>query len=171
MELRENGNMILRGAVSWEDAKSFLRAKGRNLKTSPTEQLALVTAGIATSCTGERCFAFGNMRSQVVRIKYLNFEGEEKELKRDEDLKSSSPFFKPYGEDFKFYQNFKNAPYPRFQKAIDLMIGTEGQLGIVTEVEIETSENFPVTYVFMLLPRWEENFEPHLELFKPQKEI
>lgn len=166
MELKENGNMVLRGAVSWEDAKSFLRSKGRNLKTSPTEQLALVTAGIATSCTGERCFAFGNMRSQVVGIKYLNFEGEEKELKCHEDLKSSSTFFKPYAEDFKFYKNFKNAPYPRFQKAIDLMIGTEGQLGIVTEVEIETSENFPVTYVFMLLPRWEQNDAPHMEIYK-----
>ncbi len=166
MEVKANGNLVLRGSVSWEEAKKFLRAKGRNLKTSPTEQLALITAGIATSCTGERCFAFGNMRSQVVRIKYMNFNGEEKELTREADLKSSSAFFTPYKNDFKFYQNFKNAPYPRFEKAIDLMIGTEGQLGIVTEVEIETSENFGVTYVFMLLPRWEENFDPHLEIYQ-----
>ena len=46
------------------------------------------------------------------------------------------------------------------------MIGTEGQLGLVTEVELETVENYDVTYVFMLLPRWEDDFKPHLEVFK-----
>lgn len=165
MELKENGNLIVRGAVSWEDAKKFLKSKGRNLKTSPTEQLALITAGIATSCTGERCFAFGNMRSQVVRIKYLDFNGEEKELLREEKFKTTSGALKQYQDDFKYYQNFKNAPYPRFEQAIDLMIGTEGQLGLVTEVEIETTDNEAVTYVFLLLPRWEEDMDAHMEIF------
>jgi glycolate oxidase len=164
MELKDNGNLVVKGGVSWEEAKKFLKSKGRNLKTSPTEQLALITAGVATSCTGERCFAFGNMRSQVKRLKYLDYNGETKELTRDDNLSSSSTFLKPYQQDFNFYRDFKNAPYPRFEKAIDLMIGTEGQLGIVTEVEIETVENYGVTYVFMLLPRWEENDRPHLEI-------
>jgi FAD/FMN-containing dehydrogenase len=166
MELTPMGNLILRGAVSWEEAKKFLQSKGRTLKTSPTEQLALVSAGIATSCTGERCFGFGNMRSQVVRLKYLNYEGEEKELSREVEFTSTSSALKTYQDDFKFYHNFKNGPYPRFEKATDLMIGTEGQLGIVTEAEIETTENSSVTYVFLLLPKWEQNIEPHLEIFR-----
>ena len=165
MELKENGNLVLSGGVSWEDAKKFLRSKGRNLKTSPTEQLALITAGIATSCTGERCFGFGTMRSQVVSLKYLDFNGEEKILNREEEFVLSSEHLKQYQQDFKTYQTFKNAPYPRFEKAIDLMIGTEGQLGLVTEVEIETVENFDLTYVFLLLPRWEENIDAHMEIF------
>lgn len=166
LELKDNGNMVLRGGVSWEEAKKFLRSKGRNLKTSPTEQLALITAGVATSCTGERCFGFGTMRSQVVRLKYLNFNGEEIELKRDDEFKSASSNLKSYQNDFASYKTFKNAPYPRFEKAIDLMIGTEGQLGIVTEVEIETVENYDLTYVFMLLPKWETDFAPHMEIFQ-----
>lgn len=166
LELTDNGNMVLRGGVSWEEAKKFLRAKGRNLKTSPTEQLALITAGVATSCTGERCFGFGTMRSQVVRLKYLNYNGEEIEVKRDEEFKTNSANITAYQKDFKHYSTFKNAPYPRFEKAIDLMIGTEGQMGIVTEVELETVENYDLTYVFMLLPRWEENMEPHMEIFE-----
>lgn len=166
MEVRDNGNLILQGSVSWEEAKKFLKSKGRNLKTSPTEQLALITAGIATSCTGERCFAFGNMRSQVVRLKYLDFNGDEKELFREEEFKTSSSAIKSYQDDFRFYENFKNAPYPRFEKAIDLMIGTEGQLGLVTEVEIETTPDEAVNYVFMLLPRWEIDMEAHLEIFQ-----
>jgi len=166
MELLSNGNLVLRGGVSWEEAKKFLRSKGRTLKTSPTEQLALITAGIATSCTGERCFAFGNMRSQVARLKYLDFNGDEKELKRENEFNSNSTSLSSYSNDFQFYKNFKNAPYPRFEKETDLMIGTEGQLGIVTEVEIETTSNEPVTYVFLLLPRWEEDMTPHLEIYQ-----
>jgi glycolate oxidase len=166
MELKENGNLILSGAVSWEDAKKYLKSKGRNLKTSPTEQLALITAGVATSCTGERCFGFGNMRSQVIRLKYLNYDGREIEVSRDQVLNSNSDSLNAYQTDFNFYKNFKNAPYPRFEKATDLMIGTEGQLGIVTEVEIETTSNDPVTYVFILLPRWEEDYGAHIEIFK-----
>lgn len=165
MELTPAGHLILRGGVSWADARDFLKAHGRNLKTSPTEQLALVTAGVATSCTGERCFAFGNMRSQVVRIKYLDFNGEEKELFSHQDLVTHSPHLSQYQADFKFFETFKNAPYPRFEKATDLMIGTEGQLGVITEVEIETTADDPVQYVFLLLPRWEDDFAPHLEIF------
>lgn len=164
MELKENGNLVLKGGVSWDDAKKFLKSKGRNLKTSPTEQLALITAGIATSCTGERCFSFGNLRSQVKSLKYLNAYGEEKNLNCKDNFLSTSSHLLPYQKDFNHYRDFKNAPYPRFEKAIDLMIGTEGQLGIVTEVEIETSDDFGVNYVFILLPRWEEDYNPHMEI-------
>lgn len=165
MELKDNGNLVITGSVSWQEAQQFLTSKGRNLKTSPTEHLALITAGVATSCTGERCFSFGNLRQQIVSLKYLDYNGEEKTLRRDENFQSHSPYLEKYQSDFKAYQYFKNAPYPRFEKSTDLMIGTEGQLGIVTEVEIETTTNFDVNHVFLLLPRWEENYGPHMEIF------
>jgi glycolate oxidase len=165
MEMKDNGHLVLQGGVSWEEAKKFLHSQGRALKTSPTEQLALITAGIATSCTGERCFGFGNLRSQVVRLKYLDYNGEEKELNREDKFRSSSEALTSYQKEFNQYQHFKNGPYPRFERATDLMIGTEGQLGIVTEVEIETTKNSPVTYVFLLLPRWEEDMGPHMEIY------
>jgi FAD/FMN-containing dehydrogenase len=166
MQLLANGNLVVRGAVSWEEAKKFLRSKGRNLKTSPTEQLALISAGVATSCTGERSFGFGNLRSQVVRLKYLNYNGEELELHRDQEFRTSSIHLKNYQKDFHHYSTFKNAPFPRFERATDLMIGTEGQLGPVTEVELETDVDDELTYIFLLLPRWEENYQAHLELFR-----
>jgi len=166
IEITSSGNLVVRGAVSWEDAGKFLKPKGRDIKTSPTEQLALITAGVATSCTGEHCFGFGTLRSQIVRLKYLDFNGEEKELFRNHAFQTNSSHMNSYRVDFEHYRMFKNAPCPRFESAIDLMTGTEGQLGIVTEVEIETTENEDVTYVFILLPRWEENYEPHMEIFR-----
>jgi glycolate oxidase len=164
MSLTPQKRLLVKGAVSWQEAKSYLKGHGRNLMTSPTEQLALISAGVATSCTGERCYSFGTMRSQVKRLKYLDFNGEEKELKSTDVLPIETPSLKDYQSDFKKYQTLKNAPFPRMEKAIDLMIGTEGQLGIVTEVEIETTEDFDINFVFILLPRWEENIVPHLEI-------
>ena len=70
-----------------------------------------------------------------------------------------------YQQEFAAYKDFKNAPFPRFESETDLMIGTEGQLGVISEIEIETAPLFPVTYFFILLPKWEENFAPHMEIF------
>lgn len=162
----ENGNLTVRGSVTWEEADRFLRARGRAVMTSPTEQLALVTAGVATSCTGERCFSFGNLRQQIVRLKYLDHNGDERELRQDRPFKTFSSQWEQYCEDFRAYAAYKNAPYPRFETETDLMIGTEGQLGVVTEVEIKTAEDFAVNHVFLLLPRWEEDFTPHMEIYR-----
>ncbi|MBC76748.1 MAG: hypothetical protein CME64_12105 [Halobacteriovoraceae bacterium] len=102
----------------------------------------------------------------MVRLKYINFEGEELELSRENDLQVEGVDLTAYQESFKAYNKFKNAPFPRFEKETDLMIGTEGQLGIVTEVEIETVENTPAQHLFMLIPKWEDNYTPHLEIIK-----
>ena len=164
MELMQNGNLVVRGAVTWKEAKDFLRTRRRAIKTSPTEELALITAGAATSATGERCFAFGNLRSQIVWIKYLDFNGEEQELSRDRLLDVEGVNLSSYQQEFAAYQEFKNAPFPRFEKETDLMIGTEGQLGVITEIEIETVEEGPVQHLFMLLPKWEDDYSAHLEV-------
>jgi glycolate oxidase len=158
-------HVIIRGAVSWAEANQFLRSHGRAIMTSPTEQLALILAGAATSCTGERCFAFGNLRKQITRLKYLDYNGQEHELHRHRPFPDIEGLH-AYQTAFKHYAHYKNAPYPRFEVETDLMIGTEGQLGIITEMELETTSHDDVNHLFILLPRWEDNFAPHLEIFK-----
>ena len=165
-ELLENGNLRVRGPLSWQDANAFVRSKGRSIKTSPTESLALVTAGLATSATGERCFGYGNLRSQVVRLKYFDYMGVEQELSSEKAFTLKDDVFNNYSDDFQHYTDFKNAPFPRLQQEIDLMIGTEGQLGVISEVELETAELFPVTYLFTLLPKWEKDFNAHYEIYE-----
>jgi FAD/FMN-containing dehydrogenase len=166
MELLDNGNLIVSGSVNWKDARDYLKSKGRNIMTAPTEDLALITAGAATSCTGERCFAFGNLRGQIHRIKYLDYNGEEKELLHEDTFTCESKNLAAYQEDFAAYANMKNGPFPRFEKAIDLMIGTEGQLGVITEVELYTTNNDQVSHLFMLMPKWEEDDRAHMEILE-----
>ncbi|QDK42920.1 hypothetical protein DOM21_15965 [Bacteriovorax stolpii] len=164
LEMMKDGNLKVTGFVTWKEAKEFCLSQGREIMTSPTEELAGVLAGIATSCTGERSFGFKNLRSQIVEVSYLDHDGEEKKLLADKKLECGIDL-SSYQKDFNHYKNFKNAPYPRLEFETDLMTGTEGQLGVITSAVLKTVEHFPETYVFMLLPRWEENFEPHLEIY------
>jgi glycolate oxidase len=166
VELLPNNNLLVKGPINWKDAKEYLNSNGRNILTAPTEELALITAGAATSCTGERCFSFGNLRSQIESITYLNYKGEEIKLNKDSPFEYSSESLSAYQNDFKTYEDFKNAPYPRFEFAIDILIGTEGQLGVITEIEIKTVADFNVNHLFMLLPKWEENLDSHMEIIE-----
>lgn len=163
LSLNENKNLIVKGAVSWKEAKEYLSQNKRTIKTSPTEELALVSAGAATSATGERCFHFGNLRSQIKKITYLNSKGEEKTLHAKNKLPLTDKL-KSYQEEFKPYETFKNAPFPRMEYETDLLIGTEGQLGVITELELETSPELNLKHLFFLTPRWEEDDSYHIEI-------
>jgi FAD/FMN-containing dehydrogenase len=165
LENTSDNDLFVSGFVTWKEAKEFCRSHGREIMTSPTEELAGVLAGIATSCTGERSFGFKNLRSQIVELHYLNYEGIEKKLSANKKLEL--PFdLTNYQNDFVPYQSFKNAPFPRLEVETDLMTGTEGQLGVITSAVLKTIAYEEETYLFILLPKWEEDFEPHLEIFQ-----
>lgn len=162
MTLLENGNLLVKGPVSWKDAKEYLAEFKKTIKTAPTEELALITAGAATSATGERYFGFGNLRSQIQKIKYLNYEGEFKTLLKSKKIEFDS--LDAYQKEAIIYKNFKNAPYPTFENEVDLLIGTEGQLGVITELELEVTDDVSVNHLFMLLPRWEQDYSVHIQI-------
>lgn len=171
MEINSRGNLLIEGAVSWKDARAFCWERGYEVMTSPTEELALVLSGVATSCTGERCFGLGTLREQVVSLKFVNFKGEIVELSSNKSLMESDLFVEnmellnSYQNDFNKYSNYKNAPFPRLKNECDLMIGFEGQLGIIVEAELKIRKNKELTYIFIELPKWEVDDRPHLELY------
>ena len=164
MFLDDQQNLVIEGFVTWKDAKEFCRSKNREIMTSPTEELAGVLAGIATSCTGERSFGFGNLRSQILEINYLDFTGAEKTLSSTKKLDLHINW-SLYQKDFARFSKFKNAPYPRFEFETDLMTGTEGQLGIITKATIKTIPYIEESYLFILLNKWEDDISGHLEIF------
>lgn len=170
LHLAENGHLQVTGFVTWKEAKEYCRSKGREIMTSPTEELAGVLSGIATSCTGERSFGFKNLRSQIVEVDYLDFEGNEKKLFANKKIETGFDL-KNYQDEFSPFVNFKNAPYPRLEFETDLMTGTEGQLGVMTSAVLKTIPYEEETYLFILLPKWEIDFEPHLELFHAVQEF
>lgn len=173
-ELTEANLLKIRGPVTWKDAREYCRSHKRNTMTSPTEELAAVLSGIATSCTGERCFGYGTLREQLQSCIYLDFEGKEVELSSERTLMDHELFqeerakklLSAYQETYEQYKNFKNAPFPRMKMETDLMTGTEGQLGVVIEGTFKTSVLENVTYIFLALPKWEEDYSLHLQVFE-----
>ena len=159
--------LIISGGVSWFDLKVFCAEKDLFLLTSPTEENALVLSGLATSATGERCFGFGTLRDQVRRINYINYEGKVISLDSSNNFKDfqQSSVLKLYQKDFQQrFKFFKNAPFPRLEKETDLMIGTEGQLGVIVEAEITVRKKIENSFIFIKLDRWEDNYTQHLEV-------
>ena len=173
MEMRGK-NLVCRGAVNWQAAREFCQEHGREIMTAPTEELACVPAGVATSCTGERCFGYGTLRQQIVSLKMMDSEGKIQDLGVHRKLSENALFqgneaaqlLQDYQQAYQQYQNFKNAPFPRLERETDLMTGLEGQLGIVLEVELHTVVQENLQYLFFVLPRWEEDYGPHLKILE-----
>lgn len=163
------------GPVTWREARAFLRSRGRDLMTFPTEDSAFLLAGIATNATGEHAFSFGPLRRQVEHLCFYNFQGERISLSGHRNIEESgllkaSPLllekFKNYRREQEKYQNFKNAPFPQLVHETDLMAGTEGQLGVVVEATFKTRPFLASHFLFVELPQWVSNIELHLEVFE-----
>ncbi len=175
MELLENGNLSFWGGVTFEEARLFLREKKRDLCVFPTEELASLVGGISTSATGERSFSFGPLRQQVKEVYLMNSNAEILTLRDEvnlsdyfsqEQLTDDLSLLTAYQKAFKPFNSFKNGPFPHFEKATHLAIGTEGQLGVVLGGVLET---IPLKKTFCLaieLPRWEEDNSLHLAIYE-----
>jgi len=158
--------LCVAGPVHWKEAKEYCESHGRRIMTSPTEELALCLSGVATSATGERSFAFGALKDQVLEVEYFDQNAELKKLLASNAFSSLHPtILREYQQTYLPFQKFKNAPFPRLEKATDLMAGTEGQLGVITQAVFQTVPQENDIYVLIKLPKWDENFEAHLEVF------
>ena len=173
MKMLSSENLLISGSVNWQDAKAFCQAQGRSVMTAPTEELAQMLSGVATSCTGERCFGFGTLRDQIRELTYIDDKACEQHLSSDKLLRdhalfrdsSKAELLNKYQESFIIYKGYKNAPFPRLEVETDLMVGTEGQLGIITQAELCTTSAESVVYLFFSLPKWEDDYEIHLDIY------
>lgn len=170
MDLGSDGQLRVGGGIRWEQAMAYCRARNREIMTAPTEVNACVLAGAATSATGERCFGFGTLRDQIGQLVFMDARGREITLDANQPLadmdvfasSEASEVLTAYQAEYDPYLRFKNAPFPRMQQATDLLVGTEGQLGAITELVINTAPHRPTSYLLIQLCRWEEDFAPHL---------
>jgi FAD/FMN-containing dehydrogenase len=173
MSLDSEHNLVVEGPVTWKDAREFCQSRSRQVITSPTEELASLLSGVATSCTGERCFGLGTIREQLVELEFLNFEGEIDLLRSDRALSEHSLFssneakvlLKNYQKEYEDFSKFKNAPFPRMKTETDLMTGTEGQLGVITKATFKTIPAKKVNYIFIALEKWENDLSQHEVVF------
>lgn len=166
--------VVVEGGVTWSELRDFLSSHEMQMMTYPTDLNAQVLASVATSATGEHAFGLGTLRDQVKEVAFVDGSGNDYILSSDIKLCNSSlmqnddikKIIKNYQYSYKAYNSFKNGPFPRFETESDLLIGTEGQLGVITRAMIKVMPSLATTYLFVTVPRFEHSIESHLEIFK-----
>jgi glycolate oxidase len=164
LSIDEEGSLHFHGPVTWKEAELFCQLKGRGLMTYPTETLATLAAGLATSATGERSFGLGTLRDQVLHIEAMNTQGERVNLTKKPMPDTAKQ--RAYQNDFEPYKPFKNGPFPRFDLETDQLIGTEGQLAVILGGTLQTIPLVPYRYFLVALPPWDEDFSLHVALHR-----
>lgn len=131
----------------------------------PTEKGAFIGGNVATNASGEYSFRFGPTRKYVKRIKMILTTGEILEVKRGEVFEKDGIL--DYG---KFKINLPSYRTPEVKcsagyyvkdgmDAIDLLIGSEGTLGVITEVEVFLIDELPERFIMLMFFEEEKETE------------
>ncbi|MDP2922629.1 MAG: FAD-binding oxidoreductase [Candidatus Omnitrophota bacterium] len=140
----------LEPGVTFQELESQVNKSRLTLRASPTESLACIGGAISTCASGVRGFGYGSMRNYVCEIEMVLATGESIKIKRA-DFVSKKRFFNFIyeGNNFKFSVPFYNLPKVKSQAGyftkdnmdlIDLFIGSEGTLGIITSCKLALQE-------------------------------
>ncbi|MBI5400286.1 FAD-binding oxidoreductase [Candidatus Saganbacteria bacterium] len=131
---------VVEPGVTLNDIEAALKPLGLFYPPDPTEKTATIGGNVATNASGSRGYRFGATRNWVRRLKVVLTSGEVLDIPRGlkintKALHSSSLIPIPH---YQMPKTKNAAGYFAKQDMdlIDLFIGAEGTLGIVTEIEI-----------------------------------
>lgn len=167
------GQAVLQAGVTVDELLKALESKNLFYPPFPTERTAFIGGNVATNASGEYSYRFGSTRKYVERIKVVLSTENVLDVRRgeysaDENGVIVSPFFKVKIPAYK-NPDVKNAAgyFSRpGMDLIDLFIGSEGTLGIITEVEVKLIPALPPRSIMIIFL---EKKEETLKLLKRVK--
>lgn len=142
----------------------------------PTERNAFIGGNIAANASGEYSFRFGPTRNYVQRIRMVLTTGDILEIKRGEVFEKDG--YLDYGS-FKIKLPRYRTPNVKCSAgyyikdnmdAIDLIIGSEGTLGVITEADLSLIEALPERFIAMLFFEKDEHIPQIVFKIKQKKE-
>src|SRR5260370_10544789 len=98
----------------------------------PTETAAGIGGTIATNASGSRSFRYGDTRRHVLRLRVILMDGRVLDVRRRDAVDFPIPEI-PIPQTTKHTAGYRLSPGMDW---IDLFVGSEGTLGVVTEAEL-----------------------------------
>lgn len=158
IQMKGTDTVIVGPGVLYQDLDKELAKHKRMLAPNPTETTSCIGGNVATNASGSRSYKYGAIRKYINRIRVLFTSGEILNIKRGDAYADKQDIFA-------IPQSFKRPLYnvPPIKNAagyftapgmdlIDIFIGSEGTLGIITEIELSTvlrPENLCAFFVFV----------------------
>jgi len=159
---KEGKSAILQAGVVVNDFLNLIEEYGLFYPPFPTERTAFIGGNVSTNASGEYSFRFGPTRRYVKKIRMVLTDGRILEIKRGSISERNGMID---------YGIFK-VPLPSYRTppvkcsagyfsqdgmdGIDLVIGSEGTLGVITEVDVSLIDALPPRFIVILFLKDEE---------------
>jgi D-lactate dehydrogenase (cytochrome) len=150
---KNNKFAVVQPGVTLEEIEAAVKKEGLLYPPDPTEKTASIGGTVSTNAAGGRGYRFGSTRNYVRRIRVVLPSGTSLNLKRgliqannkDEFVLPHSTFRIPnyHMPDVKNAAGYYSRPG---MDLIDLFIGQEGTLGVVSEIEIALTPGLSETF-------------------------
>ena len=140
--------------------KRMVEEEGLFYPPDPTELNAFLGGTVATNASGSRTFYFGTTRDYIRKLRVVLPTGEVIELERNKHKVMNWQFYIVYPDGKEIKVELPHYNFPNLKKnvagyyikkemdLIDLFIGSEGTLGVFTEIEIKLLEKPKIIYPF-----------------------
>jgi FAD/FMN-containing dehydrogenase len=119
--------------VLLRDVQAAAAASGQFYAPDPTENTSSIGGNIGANASGSRSFRYGATRKHVQALRVVHMDGRIVEYRRGEKVDFDVPRI-PLPRTRKHSAGYRLEPGMDY---VDLFIGSEGTLGIVTEAELQ----------------------------------
>jgi len=119
--------------VLLRDVQAAATASGQFYAPDPTENTSSIGGNIGANASGSRSFMYGATRKHVQALRVVHMDGRIAEYRRGENVDFDVPRI-PLPRTRKHSAGYRLEPGMDY---VDLFIGSEGTLGVVTEAELQ----------------------------------